>query len=100
MPESRRESDLVRQYYVYLIALIPLERGCDDSVQRKSSIFCDEYATATFKDASPMSPGEVERKLSAIFSADVKGYSRLMSEDEEFTNHFILTLEKLEKGKG
>ena len=32
-----------------------------------------------------MNPGEVERKLSAIFSADVKGYSRLMSEDEEAT---------------
>ena len=32
-----------------------------------------------------MSPGEVERKLTAIFSADVKGYSRLMSEDEEAT---------------
>jgi len=28
---------------------------------------------------------EVKRKLAAIFSADVKGYSRLMGEDEEWT---------------
>jgi len=27
----------------------------------------------------------MERKLTAIFSADVKGYSRLMGEDEEAT---------------
>ncbi len=26
---------------------------------------------------------EVKRKLAAIFGADVKGYSRLMGEDEE-----------------
>ncbi len=32
-----------------------------------------------------MSPDRVERKLSAILSADVKGYSRLMSYDEEAT---------------
>jgi len=29
-----------------------------------------------------MGPGEVKRKLTAILSADVKGYSRLMGEDE------------------
>jgi len=28
---------------------------------------------------------ELKRKLSAILSADVKGYSRLMGEDEEWT---------------
>ena len=28
---------------------------------------------------------KVKRKLTAIFSADVKGYSRLMREDEEET---------------
>jgi adenylate cyclase len=33
----------------------------------------------------PMSPNELRRKLTAILSADVKGYSRLMSEDEEAT---------------
>src|SRR5262245_436376 len=29
--------------------------------------------------------GRMERKLTAIFSADVQGYSRLMGEDEEAT---------------
>ena len=29
-----------------------------------------------------MEPQSVKRKLTAIFSADVKGYSRLMGEDE------------------
>jgi adenylate cyclase len=32
-----------------------------------------------------MTTGEIKRKLTAIFSADVKGYSRLMGEDEEAT---------------
>ncbi|MEW6669702.1 MAG: adenylate/guanylate cyclase domain-containing protein [Thermodesulfobacteriota bacterium] len=32
-----------------------------------------------------MSTGELKRKLAAILSADVKGYSRLMGEDEEST---------------
>src|SRR2546425_3090811 len=32
-----------------------------------------------------MAPHGVERKLTAILSADVKGYSRLMGEDEEMT---------------
>src|SRR5262249_32886337 len=30
-------------------------------------------------------PGRIERKLAAILSADVQGYSRLMGEDEEAT---------------
>jgi len=30
-------------------------------------------------------PERMERKLAAILSADVKGYSRLMGEDEEAT---------------
>jgi TolB-like protein/class 3 adenylate cyclase/thioredoxin-like negative regulator of GroEL len=34
-----------------------------------------------------MTTQRVKRKLSAILSADVKGYSRLMSEDEESTVH-------------
>src|SRR5713226_5410069 len=33
----------------------------------------------------------VERKLAAIFSADVRGYSRLMGEDEEGTLHTLTT---------
>ena len=32
-----------------------------------------------------MERGPVQRKLTAIISADVKGYSRLMGEDEEAT---------------
>ncbi len=32
-----------------------------------------------------MAPEKVKRKLAAIQSADVKGYSRLMGEDEEGT---------------
>ena len=32
-----------------------------------------------------MTPQEFERKLSAILSADVAGYSRLMGEDEDLT---------------
>ena len=34
-----------------------------------------------------MTTQEVKRKLTAILSADVKGYSRLMAEDEEWTVH-------------
>ncbi len=32
-----------------------------------------------------MTPDQVNRKLVAILSADVKGYIRLMGEDEEWT---------------
>src|ERR1700739_4248230 len=34
---------------------------------------------------TPTTPVGMERKLAAILSADVKGYSRLMGEDEEAT---------------
>ena len=33
----------------------------------------------------------MERKLAAIFSTDVKGYSRLMGDDEEATIHTLKT---------
>ena len=36
-----------------------------------------------------MSPGNYKRKISAIWSADVVGYSRLMGEDEEETVHTL-----------
>ncbi|MBI3302494.1 MAG: adenylate/guanylate cyclase domain-containing protein [Deltaproteobacteria bacterium] len=36
-----------------------------------------------------MQPHSVERKLAAILSADVQGYSRLMDEDEEATLHTL-----------
>src|SRR5882672_665140 len=37
----------------------------------------------------------MERKLAAILSADVKGYSRLMGEDEEATLHTLTTHRKV-----
>ncbi len=36
-----------------------------------------------------------KRKLSAIFSADVKGYSRLMGEDEDATIRTLTTYREL-----
>jgi class 3 adenylate cyclase len=41
-----------------------------------------------------MSPQEFKRKLAAVFSADVAGYSRLMGEDEAAT---VKTLELTSK---
>ncbi len=41
---------------------------------------------------------EVKRKLTAILSADVKGYSRLMGEDEEWTVHTLNTYKDMMKG--
>jgi adenylate cyclase len=38
---------------------------------------------------------EVKRKLAAIFSADVKGYSRLMGEDEEWTVRTLSAYRKI-----
>ena len=38
-----------------------------------------------------MTTQEVKRKLTAILSADVKGYSRLMGADEEGTLHTLTT---------
>src|SRR5512139_3107125 len=42
-----------------------------------------------------MTPQEVKRKLAAILSADVKGYSRLMGEDEEGTIHTLNTYKEV-----
>ena len=44
-----------------------------------------------------MTTQEVKRKLTAILSADVKGYSRLMGEDEEGT---VRTLQHIQGGDG
>jgi adenylate cyclase len=38
-----------------------------------------------------MEAPSVKRKLAAILAADVKGYSRLMGEDEEATLHTLNT---------
>lgn len=42
-----------------------------------------------------MTPDQVKRKLAAILSADVKGYSRLMGEDEEWTLRTLNTYKGL-----
>jgi adenylate cyclase len=42
---------------------------------------------------------EVKRKLTAILSADVKGYSRLMGEDEEWTVHALNTNKDMMRGQ-
>ena len=44
-----------------------------------------------------MTTQEIKRKLMAILSADVKGYSRLMGEDEEWT---VRTLKGYKKVMG
>jgi len=41
---------------------------------------------------------EVKRKLTVILSADVKGYSRLMGEDEEWTVHTLNTYKGMMRG--
>jgi adenylate cyclase len=45
-----------------------------------------------------MTTQEVKRKLTAILSADVKGYSRLMGEDEEWTVHTLNTHKDMMRG--
>jgi adenylate cyclase len=45
-----------------------------------------------------MSTQEVKRKLTAILSADVKGYSRLMGEDEKGTVHMLNAYKELMAG--
>ena len=42
-----------------------------------------------------MAPENLKRKLTAILSADVKGYSRLMGEDEEWTLRTLNTYKGL-----
>jgi len=45
-----------------------------------------------------MSAGSFKRKLTTILSADVKGYSRLMGEDEEWTVHTLNTYKDMMRG--
>ena len=45
-----------------------------------------------------MTPEKFKRKLTAILSADVKGYSRLMGEDEEWTVHTLNTYKEVMGG--
>jgi adenylate cyclase len=46
----------------------------------------------------PMPAGSFKRKLTTILSADVKGYSRLMGEDEEWTVHTLNTYKDMMRG--
>jgi len=46
---------------------------------------------STEEHAASTSPARIERKLAAILSADVKGYSRLMGEDEVATIRTLTT---------
>jgi DNA-binding response OmpR family regulator len=48
-----------------------------------------------FHDSSPVASQDMQRQLKAIFSADVKGYSRLMAEDEMLTIHTLKTYRDL-----
>ena len=45
-----------------------------------------------------MNTERTKRKLAAILSADVKGYSRLMGEDEEWTVHTLNTYKDVMRG--
>ncbi len=45
-----------------------------------------------------MTTEEVKRKLTVILSADAKGYSRLMGEDEEWTVHTLNTYKDMMRG--
>ena len=38
-----------------------------------------------------MAKDDIQRKLKAIFSADVQGYSKLMGDDDEYTVGLITT---------
>src|SRR5512136_1055410 len=51
-----------------------------------------------FLGGDSMTSQEVKRKLTAILSADVKGYSRLMAEDEEWTVHTLNTYKDVMRG--
>ena len=53
----------------------------------------DRYQGASA--SSPAAPRDMQRQLKAIFSADVKGYSRLMAEDEMLTIHTLKTYRDL-----
>jgi adenylate cyclase len=45
-----------------------------------------------------MTTQEVKRKLTANLSADAKGYSRLMGEDEEWTTHTLNKYKDMMRG--
>ncbi|MBI2754981.1 MAG: alpha/beta fold hydrolase [Betaproteobacteria bacterium] len=68
-----------RQFFDELRAFVPRNAGSDEGAARV---------------ADAEKPDKLPRKLAAIFSADVKGYSRLMGEDEEATVRTMTALRK------
>ncbi len=65
-------------------------------ISRLLSIVLDQLPSQPLGDS--MTTQEVKRKLTAILSADVKGYSRLMAEDEEWTVHTLNTYKDVMRG--
>ena len=57
------------------------------------AIICQE--AFSFRWGDLMSPESFKRKLTAILSADVKGYSRLMGEDEAETVKTLTAYRKI-----
>ncbi len=70
-----------RQFFEELNAFVPRAAGSGEREARDA-------------DADNGRAGRLPRKLAAIFSADVKGYSRLMEEDEEATVRAMTALRK------
>ncbi len=70
-----------RHFFEELHAFLPRAPGSDDS-------------EALAADSDDEESANLPRKLAAIFSADVKGYSRLMGEDEEATVRALTALRK------
>jgi adenylate cyclase len=70
-----------RHFFKELHAFVPPAPGGDDREARA-------------RDADDEQSANLPRKLAAIFSADVKGYSRLMGENEEATVRALTALRK------
>jgi adenylate cyclase len=70
----------------------------EGEVNKASKGFLQFFGGFCFWGGDPMATGDVKRKLTAIFSADVEGYSRLMGEDELATVE-TLTSHKETMGK-
>jgi class 3 adenylate cyclase/pimeloyl-ACP methyl ester carboxylesterase len=70
-----------RQFFTELNGFVP--RGPES-----------EYRDASAEDVQYDHLADLPRKLAAIFSADVKGYSRLMGENEEATVRALTVLRK------
>jgi pimeloyl-ACP methyl ester carboxylesterase/class 3 adenylate cyclase len=70
-----------RHFFEELHAFVPRATGSEDGQGRAADVEDEQSA-------------RLPRKLAAIFSADVKGYSRLMEENEEATVRALTALRK------